>query len=83
MFNKLLLCREKVKVRYFNTKQKLLFVFTSDPFGIIEDVLDCERCEHHTYGFSWHTHLGTEWEKQYFKRNTFILHIGTYTLHMI
>lgn len=91
MFNKWLLCPEEVKGRYFNvtnrTPNKATFFFTSNSFGVIEDVLDCERCEHHTYGFSWHTHLGTVWERPstffFFRKHTSNLHISTFTLRMI
>lgn len=90
MFNKWLLCPEEVKGRYFNvtnwTPNKATFFFTSDPFGVIEDVLDCERCEHHTYGFSWHTHLGTVWERPsifFFRKHTSNLHMSTFALRMI
>lgn len=40
-----------------------VFFLTAYPFGVIEDILDCQWCEHHTNCLSWHTHLCTVWEK--------------------
>lgn len=53
---------------------QLLFILTAYPFSVIVDVLDSQWGEHYTNRLSWHTHLGTVYEKP--------KHIQTHSLRL-
>lgn len=40
------------------------FRLTTNPLGVIIDVLYTQWGEHHTHGLAWHAHLSTTKEKQ-------------------
>lgn len=71
---------DNLGIKHSYLVRKFFFFLTAYPFGVIEDILDRQWCEHHTNCLSWHTHLSTVWEKPRSEQTHF--HVAFKCIHI-